>query len=102
MEFKNKKTAEISSILEEIEEVDKMIKLHKKNTDGDFMISQYESKKRDLLKEISLLLLSMDIYSDKILPAFKKILYNIFSDRDSYPIPKDLEKNLKKMDEVLA
>jgi len=82
--YKNKSMG-ISSILEEIQQLNKMIELHKNHSDDDFMTSQYEYKKYKLY--------------DELLPLFLDRIKEFLTVKKT-SLPKDLEYNLKQMEEI--
>ena len=102
MKIDDEKLMEISSILEEIHQLDKMISLHKSHSDDDFMVSQYEYKRLKLYKEFSILLLRLDINSNRILQIIQKLLRKIYISDGLRILPKKLEKNLKEIDSILT
>ncbi len=57
----DEKTVRVSDILEQIDRLNSMILFHKKESGEDSMRKQYESMRRDFLKELEVLLASLDI-----------------------------------------
>lgn len=52
--------AEAMDLLEQIEDVNRMIKVHHDDED-DFMLSQYKYRKKEFLKKLSMLLVKFEI-----------------------------------------
>lgn len=50
----------ISEILEQVEELNKMIDIHKENSDSS-MLSQYKEMKKDFVDELNLLLKTFEL-----------------------------------------
>lgn len=60
----------IEDLVEQISELNKIIKLHQDASD-DFMVNQYVYRKNEFLKQLIIELLKLDIQSDQI---FKTII----------------------------
>jgi len=58
----SEKIAQVTDLLEQIESVNEMINLHSK-ADDDFMLKQYQHRKEQFIKELSVLLAEFGIKS---------------------------------------
>ena len=56
----SEKIAQVTDLLEQIESVNEMINLHSK-ADDDFMLKQYQHRKGQFIKELSVLLADFGI-----------------------------------------
>jgi hypothetical protein len=72
----------IQDNLEWIDRTDEMIALHRKNDSGQFMIIQYEEKRREFLEELAELLSELNI---KIPDNVKNPIINDTETKVSYP-----------------
>lgn len=97
-------TMEISSILEEIEDVKKMIELNNKNTapDREFMVEQYMYKLHQLYNELlsELTVINPDSFN-RLLNIFK-LLGEIYIYEGGGKSHEDVDKKLIELEKILA
>lgn len=99
--MKESKKYELQDLIEKIEKVDEMIKIHKSNP-SKFMLNQYEAKKEKLLAYLIDELMDSKVRSAYSFKLIMMALTKFYPGLASKPFKNKEYPNLKDLEAVLA
>ncbi|RYD83001.1 MAG: hypothetical protein EOP53_02095 [Sphingobacteriales bacterium] len=99
--MKNARIFKLIDIVEDIKKTDAMIQLHENLDEGDFMMSQYLSKKEKLISYLIDELVSPALRSERSFSAVKLVLDTFYPDLSKKQSPKSEGEDLSLLEAVL-